>query len=241
MSLGMIVKKNEALDDMDRVRAQLDELTHMLEMNANCVDVMTQIQTVQSSLDRASHMTLHRHMETCFSNAVLRGRGRMVGDDFVDAVESARALTGPHTQPHASAIGRSATSNSRRRLSATTLTLPGIASRTCKAAIERVICPIAGVGAAEVDVLAKSVTIYHDYRAPAQRLIEAIEEQGYHVSDASVTISVEKTEDRHSRWQQGGLGRRSSLPTATEATFCGSPGDQCAIQAGPGFVDGDGI
>jgi len=241
MSLGMTAKKHEALDTIDRVRMQLDELTHMLEMNANCADVMTQIQTVQSSLDRASRVTLHRHMETCFSNAVLRGRGRTVVDEFVGAEGSAAALTGPHTQPNAAVIGRRATSNSRRHLSATTLTLPGIASRTCKAAIERVICPIAGVGAAEVDVLAKSVTIYHDYRAPARRLIDAIEEQGYHVSEASVNTCGEKAENRDSRWQRGALGNRSGLPGATGGTFCGSPGGQCAVQAVSGFVDGDGI
>lgn len=53
-----------------------------------------------------------------------------------------------------------------------------------QAAIERIVAPIAGVGAVEVDVPTKTITIHHDNRAPARRLIDAIEDEGYHVADA---------------------------------------------------------
>jgi DNA-binding FrmR family transcriptional regulator/copper chaperone CopZ len=220
MSLDLPAKNRTALDHVEIVRGQLHELTRMLESNANCMDVMHQIQIVQASLECASRVTLHRHLETCFSNAMLYGRERHVIDELIDAVKSAPA------QSHASAIGRRAANNTRRHLIATTLTLPGISSRTCKAAIERVVAPIAGVGAAEVDVPAKSITIYHDYRAPTRRLIEAIEEQGYHVSEASVTAAAEKIGNRDSRWQRACLG---------------DGGGGRAAKVGLGFVDGDGI
>jgi DNA-binding FrmR family transcriptional regulator/copper chaperone CopZ len=229
MSLESTTQNHAALDQVEAVRGQLDELTRKLKSNANCTDVMKHIQTIQVSLESISGVTLHRHLETCVSNAVRHGRGRPVIDELVDVVKCTPALSGS-PQPHASAIGRRAAGNTRRDLSATTLTLPGISSRMCKAAIERVVSPIAGVGAAEVDVLAKSITIYHDYRAPARRLIEAIEEQGYHVSNASVIADGEKIGNRDSRWQRDCLSDGDS-----------GHGDLYAVPVGPGFIDGDGI
>jgi copper chaperone CopZ len=68
-------------------------------------------------------------------------------------------------------------------MTTTILTLPGISSQTCKPAIEGIVAAIAGVAAVEVDVPAKTVTIiHHDDGAPAERLVEAIEEEGYHVA-----------------------------------------------------------
>ncbi len=68
-------------------------------------------------------------------------------------------------------------------MTTTILTLPGISSQTCKPAIEGIVAAIAGVTAVEVDVPAKTVTIIHHYDgAPTQRLVEAIEEEGYHVA-----------------------------------------------------------
>nr|WP_241008007.1 cation transporter [Mycobacterium kubicae] len=70
------------------------------------------------------------------------------------------------------------------RLTTTILTLPGISSRSCKAALEGFVAPIVGVAAVEVDLSAKTITVHHDGRAPARVLVETIEEQGYHVADA---------------------------------------------------------
>ena len=72
-------------------------------------------------------------------------------------------------------------------MTTTILSLPGISSQTCKPAIEGIVAAIAGVAAVQVDVPAKTVTIiHHDDRAPAGRLVEAIEDQGYHVAGAKV-------------------------------------------------------
>jgi DNA-binding FrmR family transcriptional regulator/copper chaperone CopZ len=240
MTLKLAVKKRTALDHVENVRGQLRELTHLLECNANCMDVMRQIQTVQSSLDDASRATLRRHRDACYSTAMLDGSERRVIDELIDAVNSAPALSGSPTPSHAPAIGPRPASKNRRHLSATRLTLPGISSRTCKAAIERVVSPIVGVGAAEVDVLTKSITIYHDYRAPARQLIEAIEEQGYHVADASVTNSPSTATKRDSLWQKGCLGDGTGASTA-ETSPTGELVDLYTVHVGHRFIDGDGI
>jgi DNA-binding FrmR family transcriptional regulator/copper chaperone CopZ len=223
MSPELTAKKNAALDHIQTVRGQLDEIARMLESDAYCVEVMKQIQTVQHSLESANRVTLHNHLETCFSDAVLYGRGQAAIDELVDAVKFTPALTGPQAQLNGSAIGGVATMT-QQLLAATTFSLPGISSQKCKAAIEDIVTPIVGVGAADVDVPTKTVTVHHDHRAPTRRLIGAIEDQGYHVADSWPTIAAEGTGNHDSRWVRGGGGQ-----DAVPAGF------------GFGFIDGAGI
>ena len=56
---------------------------------------MKQVSAVQSSLERANRVMLHNHLETCFSAAVLDGRGQAAIDELVDAIKFTPALTGP--------------------------------------------------------------------------------------------------------------------------------------------------
>lgn len=225
MSPELIATKSTALQHVETVRGQLDEVTRMLESDAYCVEVMKQIQAVQSSLERANRETLHKHLATCFSDAVFYGRGQAAIDELIDAVKFTPGLTGPHTHLNGSAIGEGEITHTQHLLAATTLSLPGISSYACKAAIERVVTPIAGVGAVSVDVSTKTITIHHDRRAPARRLMEALEDQGYHVADALMTAA----------------GNADRGRGATTSGCCAVPGEQDAVHAGLGFLDGDGI
>jgi DNA-binding FrmR family transcriptional regulator/copper chaperone CopZ len=241
MSPELTAKKSTALDHVKTVRGQLDEVARMLESDAYCVEVMKQIQTVQCSLERANRVTLHNHLETCFSDAVLYGRGQAAIDELVDAVRFTPALTGPQAQLNGSAIGQGVASNMDQLLAATTLSLPGISSHACKAAIECIVAPIVGVGAADVDVLTKTVTIHHDNRAPARRLIEAMEEQGYHVADPWMTNAGKRTGNYDSRWDRGGAHDPDRGPGGATSASGAEPSERDAVQAGLWFVDGAGI
>jgi DNA-binding FrmR family transcriptional regulator/copper chaperone CopZ len=241
MSPELTAKKNTALDHVKTVRGQLDEVARMLESDAYCVEVMKQIQTVQCSLERANRVTFHNHLETCFSDAVLYGRGQAAIDELVDAVRFSPDLTGPQAQLNGSAIGLGVASNMDQVLAVTTLSLPGISSQTCKAAIEGIVTPIAGVGAVDVDVPKKTITIHHDNRAPARRLIETIEDQGYHVAEALMTTVGERTGNHYSRRDRGGVQDGDHGPGATTSASRPVSGEQAAVQAGLWFVDGAGI
>jgi DNA-binding FrmR family transcriptional regulator/copper chaperone CopZ len=241
MSPELTAKKSKALDHVKTVRGQLDEVARMLESDTYCVEVMKQIQTVQCSLERANRVTLHNHLETCFSDSVLYGRGQAAIDELVDAMKFTPALTDPQPQLNGPAIGQDVASNMDQLLAATTLSLPGISSQTCKAAIEGIVTPIAGVGAADVDVSTKTITIHHDNRAPARRLIEAIEDQGYHVADTLVTTGGERTGNRGSGWDRGGAHDGDRGPGPTKSASCPAPDEQAAILAGLWFIDGAGI
>jgi len=91
----LTAKKRAALNRLKTVRGHLDGIIRMLETDAYCVDVMKQISAAQSALERTNRVMLHNHLETCFSEAVLGGRGATAIDELVDAVKFSPALTGP--------------------------------------------------------------------------------------------------------------------------------------------------
>jgi CsoR family transcriptional regulator, copper-sensing transcriptional repressor len=115
----LTAKKHAALNRLKTVRGHLDGIIRMLESDAYCVDVMKQISAVQSSLERANRVMLHNHLETCFSAAVLDGRGQAAIDELIDAVKFTPALTGPQALLGGTAVGEPgekepATAGSRR-------------------------------------------------------------------------------------------------------------------------------
>ena len=56
---------------------------------------MKQVSAAQSSLERTNRIMLRNHLETCFSEAVLAGRGQEAIDELTDAVKFDTVLTGP--------------------------------------------------------------------------------------------------------------------------------------------------
>ena len=97
MSEELTAKKRSALNRLKTVRGHLDGIIRMLETDAYCVDVMKQISAVQSALERTNRVMLHNHLETCFSEAVVGGKGEHAIAELVDALKFSPALTGPDT------------------------------------------------------------------------------------------------------------------------------------------------
>jgi DNA-binding FrmR family transcriptional regulator len=95
MTQELTAKQRAALNRLKTVRGHLDGIIRMLETDAYCVDVMKQISAAQSALERTNRVMLHNHLETCFSDAVLGGRGAKVIEELVDALKFSPALTGP--------------------------------------------------------------------------------------------------------------------------------------------------
>jgi CsoR family transcriptional regulator, copper-sensing transcriptional repressor len=108
MSEELTAKKQAVLNRLKTVRGHLDGIIRMVESDAYCVDVMKQVSAVQSSLERANRVMLHNHLETCFSAAVLDGRGQAAIDELVDALKFTPALTGPLAQLGGAAVGEPA-------------------------------------------------------------------------------------------------------------------------------------
>lgn len=63
------------------------------------------------------------------------------------------------------------------------ISVPEISCEACKAAIEGALTPLEGVSSAVVDIAAKRVRVDYDpSRMSPERLVAAIEEQGYEVA-----------------------------------------------------------
>ena len=105
MSEELTAKKRAVLNRLKTVRGHLDGIIRMVESDAYCVDVMKQVSAVQSSLERANRVMLHNHLETCFSSAVIDGRGQAAIDELVDAIKFTPALTGPLAQLSGAVVG----------------------------------------------------------------------------------------------------------------------------------------
>lgn len=101
----LTAKKRDTLNRLKTVRGHLDGIIRMLEEDAYCVDVMKQVSATQSSLERANRVLLRNHLETCFSRAVLEGRGTQAIDELTDAVKFDAALTGPAASLSGAAVG----------------------------------------------------------------------------------------------------------------------------------------
>lgn len=69
----------------------------------------------------------------------------------------------------------------------TRLAVPDVSCANCQRAIEGAVAPLAGVRSVEVDVRDKVVVVEHDPHTPLERIVQAIEEQGYTVAGPDET------------------------------------------------------
>jgi len=111
----LTVRKRDALNRLKTVRGHLDGIIRMLEADAYCVDLMKQVSATQASLERVNRIILKNHLETCFLEAVLAGRGQAAIDELVDAVKFDRVLTGPSADLSGTAVGEAAEPARSRR------------------------------------------------------------------------------------------------------------------------------
>lgn len=104
----LTARKRDALNRLKTVRGHVDAIIRMLEGDVYCVDVMKQVSATQASLERVNRVMLKNHLETCFSEAVLTGRGQAAIEELVEAVKFNPVLTGPEARLDGAAAGEAA-------------------------------------------------------------------------------------------------------------------------------------
>lgn len=83
--------KNEATTQnlrnrLNRAEGQIRGIKNMLEKEATCDQMLTQISAVQSALDSVSRIILDSHMETCIIPR-LQNNDPTIKDEFLKTVE----------------------------------------------------------------------------------------------------------------------------------------------------------
>lgn len=55
-------------------RGHINKIIKMMEDDAYCIDVMHQMQAVESGLKETGHLLLENHLTTCVADAITKGK-----------------------------------------------------------------------------------------------------------------------------------------------------------------------
>ena len=65
-----VTTHDESLARLARIEGQVRGIQRMIEERSYCIDIITQIQAVQSALSAVGRKILEKHMDTCVTSAV---------------------------------------------------------------------------------------------------------------------------------------------------------------------------
>lgn len=80
------VRKSHVLRRLRIARGHLEAVIRMVDEDAYCVDVMTQIAGVRAALARVSQIELRNHFENCLAQAIRDGREAPAIDELLKAL-----------------------------------------------------------------------------------------------------------------------------------------------------------
>jgi len=78
--------RDDALLRVSRMEGQLRGIARMIEQDAYCIDVLTQLQAVSAARDAVGLRLLDDHVRTCVTDAVKVGEGSQKLDELTAAV-----------------------------------------------------------------------------------------------------------------------------------------------------------
>ncbi len=79
---GYISKKENLQNRLRRIEGQVRGLQRMVDEEKYCIDILTQINSVQSALEGVSFLLTEDHMRHCVLEAVQNGKG----DEKIDEI-----------------------------------------------------------------------------------------------------------------------------------------------------------
>jgi DNA-binding FrmR family transcriptional regulator len=78
-------EKQTLINRLRRIEGQVKGIAGMIERDAYCVDVLTQVQAVSSALTSFSKALLESHVKSCVRDDVLEGKDEVL-DELVDVI-----------------------------------------------------------------------------------------------------------------------------------------------------------
>jgi DNA-binding FrmR family transcriptional regulator len=86
------MKHESSLPRLKTIEGHIRGIEHMVEEDAYCIDILHQIQAVQSALNKVSKIILEEHLNSCLIQAVRgddEGERERVLNEIVDVFEAA--------------------------------------------------------------------------------------------------------------------------------------------------------
>ena len=62
----------------------------MVEDDKYCIDIVKQIQAVQSALNQVNEMLLENHLKTCVSHAIKKGEGHSLIKEVMETIKQTK-------------------------------------------------------------------------------------------------------------------------------------------------------
>ena len=78
--------RRDSLARVRRLEGQVRGITRLIEEDAYCIDVLTQLQAISAACDAVGLMLLDDHVRTCVAEAVRGGTGEDKLDELTAAV-----------------------------------------------------------------------------------------------------------------------------------------------------------
>ena len=78
--------RDALLTRLSRIAGQVRGISRMVEEDAYCIDVLTQINAIKAAIDQVGFLLLEDHIKGCVTSAVRQGDKSKV-DELVKAVE----------------------------------------------------------------------------------------------------------------------------------------------------------
>ena len=82
--------KKEVLKRIAYILGHLQGINKMIEEDKYCIDVVKQIQAVQSALTKVSELILEDHLETCVSHAIKKGEGHKLIKEVMETIKQSK-------------------------------------------------------------------------------------------------------------------------------------------------------
>lgn len=78
--------KKQVRDRLARIEGQVRGVARMVDQDAYCIDVLTQLNSISSAIDGLRLLLLDGHVRTCVADAVREGEGGDKLDELMAAV-----------------------------------------------------------------------------------------------------------------------------------------------------------
>ena len=82
--------KKEVLKRLAYILGHLKGVHKMTDEDKYCIDVVKQIQAVQSALSKVTEIILEDHLKTCVSHAIKRGEGTKVIKEVMETIKQTK-------------------------------------------------------------------------------------------------------------------------------------------------------
>ncbi len=78
--------KKDALTRLKKIEGQVRGIMKMVQEEKYCIDIINQITAAEKALDGVAKIVMKRHVESCVSNAIVRGEGQDKIEELIQTV-----------------------------------------------------------------------------------------------------------------------------------------------------------